>query len=141
MPRKSAADVKMVSLDGRQNYLRPPASLSDPERSLFASLVAANPASHFKSSDLPLLAQYVQAATLSEQAVAELRVSPVVNGKPSPWLAVFEKCNRAMISLSMRLRLSPQARAPNNPSRPQSQASSSVYDRIRLETETDDGQN
>jgi hypothetical protein len=87
---------------------------SEPERKLFADLVAANPA-HFRSSDLPLLCQYVQAATLSEQAAVELRVSPVVGGRPSPWLTVFEKASRALVALSMRLRLSPQARAPNNP--------------------------
>jgi len=120
-----------VRWDGRQNRLRPPASLWEAERSLFASLVAANPAAQFKSSDLPLLCQYVSAAILSEQAVAELRASPVVGGRPSPWLTVFEKANRAMVSLSMRLRLSPQARAPNNPSRPQPPAS--AYERIRLE--------
>jgi hypothetical protein len=136
MPRKSDADLKVIALDGRQSRLRPPASLSEAERSLFASLVAANSPGHFKTSDLPLLSQYVQAAVLSDQAVAELRVSPVVNGKPSPWLTLFEKTNRAMVSLSMRLRLSPQARAPNNPSRPQPPVS--AYERIKvLEDDTE----
>jgi len=131
MPRKPGSP-NVIALDGRQSRLRPPTSLSEPERALFASLVAANSPGHFKTSDLPLLCQYVSAAILSEQATAELRGSPVVGGRPSPWLTVFEKTNRAMVSLSMRLRLSPQARAPNNPSR-RGEAPPSAYERIRLE--------
>jgi hypothetical protein len=133
MPRKSAADLKVIAIDGRQSRLRPPASLSEAERNLFASLVAANSPAHFKTSDLPLLCQYVQAAVLNDQAAAELRTSPVVNGKPSPWLAISEKTNRACIALSMRLRLSPQARAPNTPTRRQDAVS--MYDKMKLTDE------
>ena len=35
---------------------------------------------------------------------------PVIGGRPSPWLIVAEKCDRALVALSMRLRISPQAR-------------------------------
>ena len=41
----------------------------------------------------------------------------MVDGKPSPWLTVQEKAVRALVALSLRLRLSPQARQPNNPKR------------------------
>jgi hypothetical protein len=47
---------------------------------------------------------------LAERAAEQLREAPVVNGKPSPWLPVREKAVREMTALSMRLRLSPQAR-------------------------------
>ena len=133
MPRKSAESLKVISLDSRPSRLRPPASLNEAERELFLSLVAANPPQHFKSSDLPLLTQYCAAAVLNDQATAELRITPIVNGKPSPWLAIYEKTNRAVVALSMRLRLSPQARAPNNPTRASRPAS--AYERIALDEE------
>jgi hypothetical protein len=139
MPRKSAAELSVVPIDARSRRLGPPASLGEAERKLFADLVATNKPNHFQRSDLPLLCRYVEATVMAERAAAELRDNPVINGRASPWLVIQEKNVRAMISLSMRLRLSPQARAPNNPTRPRSQTSGSVYDRIRLEN-NDDGQ-
>jgi hypothetical protein len=49
--------------------------------------------------------------SLAERAAQQLREAPVVGGKPSPWLPVREKATRELVALSMRLRLSPQARA------------------------------
>jgi hypothetical protein len=118
MPRKSSEALRVVSVDARDVRLSPPTSLSTPERDLFADLVATNKPEHFRSSDLPLMCRYVEACIMAERAAEELRQKPVVNGKPSPWLVIQEKNVRAMIALSMRLRLSPQARAPNNPTRP-----------------------
>jgi hypothetical protein len=77
---------------------------------LFVDLVSTNTPEHFRPSDLPLLCRYVEASCLAEQAAQELRNGAVVDGKPSPWLAVQEKSVRAMTALSMRLRLSPQSR-------------------------------
>ena len=34
----------------------------------------------------------------------------MIAGRPNPWLTVAEKCDRALVALSMRLRISPQAR-------------------------------
>jgi phage terminase small subunit len=65
---------------------------------------------YFRQTDLPLLSRYCEAAILAEQAALELRQGAVLNGKPSPWIVVQEKCVRALVSLSMRLRLSPQSR-------------------------------
>jgi phage terminase small subunit len=67
-------------------------------------------AGHFREPDLPLLSRYCEAAVLAEQAALELRNGAVVDGKPSPWIVIQEKCVRAMVSLSMRLCLSPQSR-------------------------------
>ena len=130
MPRKSAASLNVVAVDSRTIRLRPPPDLPQPERDLFVAVVAANPPTHFRDSDLPLLVQYCAAAVLSERAMAELRTSPIVDGKPSAWLAVFEKANRAMLGLSMRLRVSPQARQANNPTRPTPPVS--AYEKMRL---------
>ena len=115
MPRKSASSLNVVPIEPRSDRLRAPSQLPPAERELFASLIAANAPTHFKVSDMPLLVQYCAAAILNDQAAAELRTSPVVAGRPSAWLAIFEKTNRAVVALSMRLRLSPQARSPNHP--------------------------
>jgi hypothetical protein len=77
------------------------------------------------------LVQYCAASVLGERAMAELREAPVIEGKTSPWLAVFEKASRAMVALSMRLRLSPQARAPNNPTRPAPRLSAYEMEALR----------
>jgi hypothetical protein len=108
--RKSAAALSVIALDGQSARPSPPATLSEPERELFVAIVAGCDAGHFRQPDLPLLSRYCEAAVLAEQAALELRNGAVVNGKPSPWIVVQEKCVRSMVSLSMRLRLSPQSR-------------------------------
>jgi hypothetical protein len=130
MPRKSAESLKVIDLQGRLPLLRPPPSLSPAERTIFIDIVASNDPKHFRLSDQPLLARYVETCVLSEVAAKELRRGAVVDGKPSPWLIVQEKCVRAMAALSMRLRLSPQARKVNA-SAPQHNVS--VYDRMKHE--------
>jgi phage terminase small subunit len=131
MPRKSRASLSVVPLDSRNVRLRPPANLPQPERDLFVALVASNAPAHFKESDMPLLVQYCAAAVLSERAVAELRAAPLDGGRPSPWLTVFEKASRTMLGLSMRLRLSPQARQANNPTRPTPRLSAYEMEALR----------
>jgi phage terminase small subunit len=131
MPRKSAASLSVIPIDGRSSRLRPPASLSEAERTAFVDLVSACKPGHFQASDLPLLVRYVEASVLAEQAATQLRLEgPVIAGRVSPWLTVQEKSVRALVALSMRLRLSPQARAPNNPSRPPPQVSH--YEKMSL---------
>jgi phage terminase small subunit len=108
--RKSAEALSAIAVDGQSPLPAPPASLSEPEREMFATIVAGCDAGHFRQTDLPLLSRYCEAAVLAEQAALELRNGAVVDGKPSPWIVIQEKCVRAMVSLSMRLRLSPQSR-------------------------------
>jgi hypothetical protein len=85
--------------------------LAGPEAKLFKQIISNCAHDHFRSSDLPLLCRYVEASILAERAALQLRDAPVVDGKPSPWLPVREKATRELVALSMRLRLSPQARA------------------------------
>lgn len=85
MPRKSAAELSVVPIDARMRRLGPPASLTEAERKLFADLVASSKPDHFRSSDLPLLCRYVEAAVMAERAADELRQNPIVNGRASPW--------------------------------------------------------
>lgn len=108
--RKSAIASSVISKDWKQTQLQPPTTLSDVERKVFVDLVAACASDHFRSSDLPLLARYCEATVLAEQAARELRGGAVVDGRPSAWVTVQEKTIRALVALSMRLRLSPQSR-------------------------------
>ncbi|HEX9072974.1 MAG TPA: P27 family phage terminase small subunit [Pseudolabrys sp.] len=109
--RKSTAELSVIAVDGKPPRLEPPASLSEAERIIFTALVASCDARHFQASDLPLLVRYCEACALADLAAAELRRDgAVVKGKASPWIVIQEKAVRAMVALSMRLRLSPQSR-------------------------------
>jgi phage terminase small subunit len=119
MPRKSAAELSVISIDARESRLRPPETLGERERQLFVDLVAGSKASHFQATDLPLLSRYCELSFLAETAAGRLRnEGPVIGGRTSPWVSVLEKATKGLVALSMRLRLSPQARSPNNPTRP-----------------------
>ena len=119
MPRKSAAELSVISIDARESRLRPPETLGERERQLFVDLVAGSKASHFQRTDLPLLCRYCELSFLAETAAGHLRnEGPVIGGRTSPWVSVLEKATKGLVALSMRLRLSPQARSPNNPTRP-----------------------
>lgn len=109
--RKSTAELSVIAVDGKPSRLEPPASLSEAERTIFTALVASCDPRHFQASDLPLLVRYCEACTLGDLAATELRRDgAVVKGKASPWIVIQEKSVRAMVALSMRLRLSPQSR-------------------------------
>jgi len=98
---------------------------------VFGDIVSACNPGHFHACDLPLLARYCEAAALGDLAAVELRKGAVIDGKPSPWIVVQEKAVRAMVALSMRLRLSPQARQPHNAGRRPPPAS--YYERMALD--------
>ena len=67
-----------------------------------------------RTSDEPLLRSYCESTALANRASAELSKAPVVNGKPSAWLPIFEKAQRAQVALATKLRLSPQSRYSKN---------------------------
>jgi phage terminase small subunit len=113
MPRKSLAARAITTPSSLLTRLRPPPTFSESERKIFIDLVAACAVDHFRQSDLPLLSRYCEAVDLAERAARELRKNPVLNGKINPWIVVQEKSVRTIVALSLRLRLSPQARQPN----------------------------
>jgi hypothetical protein len=115
--------------------LRPPSSLNAAERATFIDIVGACDPNHFRPSDMPLLCRYAEEIVLAERAARELRKNAVIGNKISPWLTVQEKAIRAIVSLSMRLRLSPQARQPTHPGTPRPPLS--VYDRMAMEHDDD----
>ena len=91
--------------------LKPPARLSPRQRELFLHIVGAVDPYHFSKSDLPLLAQYVGACDLCEQAQGNLdQEGAVIAGKANPWIVILEKASRSCVALSARLRLAPQSR-------------------------------
>jgi phage terminase small subunit len=78
---------------------------------LFTELIASAPAGHFQPTDGYLVERYAAALLLARRAYAELEaIGPVVDGRMNPWLTVLEKCDRAVVALSGRLRLAPQSR-------------------------------
>jgi hypothetical protein len=114
--------------------LRPPATLSPPASVEFVRIVTTEEAQHFRASDLPLLTQYCEAAALAERAARELQRDDA----EACWLTRWDKATRVMAGLSMRLRISPQARAPHNPTRPQRGSVLSHYEVMALERPNND---
>jgi phage terminase small subunit len=105
--------------------------MSEPARKVFVDLVLGSRADQFRQTDLPLLVRYCEASATAERAEGEIAKRPVINGKASPWIGILGQATKVMSALSMRLRLSPQARAPNNPTR--RTAPLSYYERSALE--------
>ena len=68
----------------------------------FLDIVLACKPSHFRPSDLPLLAAYCRAIVLERQASNALAVAGHVteDGRVSPWMKVWEQANKAMLSLA-----------------------------------------
>jgi hypothetical protein len=109
MPRQSAA-AAFPSVSGTPARLSPPSDLAPDEREVFVDIIAASKPDAFKASDLPLLCAYTRAIVLERRSAAELAAGD--DKAVVRWNAAI----KAVVSLSMRLRLSPQARQPNNPS-------------------------
>lgn len=111
MPRRSAADLAVVHPADRFTRLLPPAELGKEEQAVWQQVVLSCDEKHFRPSDAPLLVRYCQNVVLASRAAAALdREGAVIGGRPNPWLTVAEKADRALVALSMRLRVSPQAR-------------------------------
>jgi phage terminase small subunit len=128
MPRRSAASLATPS-DQRVTRLKPPASLSKPERAAFVDLVSSCDPKHFAQSDMPLVIRYVEAIAQADQAALRIRTDgAVINGKPSPWVMIQEKAVRSLVMLALRLRLSPQARQPNRLRQPDKRSYYEVQD-------------
>jgi hypothetical protein len=119
---KSSAELSTRAVYVRPlERLRPPADLSEEGRQLFLDLVLGCEATAFRASDAPLLSAYVRAVEMERAASAHLETEGhVIDGKPSPWLAVLAQALKGMATLSHRLRLSLQGRSPTNPKRPPS---------------------
>jgi hypothetical protein len=131
MPRQSAASLSFPGVAGVPDRLKPPSDLGPDERAVFLDLVTSNKPEHFKPSDSALLCAYTRAVVLERRSAAELAAGD------DKAVVRWNAATKAMVSLSMRLRLSPQSRASNTPTRPGSKVERplSVYERMSLEGE------
>lgn len=138
---KSIADLAAPAIAVRAPQLRPPAHLADDEAEVFRELVRTIEPSHLAPSDAPIFATYCQAIALGRRAAAalsggdldaELSVLERASRLQAA-LSTFEKASRLQVALSARLRLCPQARAPDPRTldRQARRASTSAYDQMR----------
>ena len=105
-----AANTKGKHITGAAR-LSPPGTLSPGAKTVYAHTVNSVDPSHFSEVDAPLLEAYAQSAALATEAAQRLDADgAVVEGKPSPWLAVSEKAIKQLVALSARLRICPQSR-------------------------------
>ena len=116
--------------------LKPPPDLNALEKEVFLDIVLGAPPTHFLPSDLPLIAAYAKAIVQERIAAGELAAAYVVDGKPSPWLPVWQASIRAVTTLARMLALSPGGRVPSKA--PEAQEPVSYYSRLALESKRDD---
>jgi hypothetical protein len=115
--------------------LRPPDDLSPEARAVFLDVVVNSNPGQFQPCDLPLLCTYadgvVQARACAKLIAAGGGTDLIIKAQRNALSAVFQ--------LSMRLRVSPQARQPHvsrgSKTRP---PSVNYYDRLQFEMGTDE---
>ena len=111
MPRKSAEALSVVRLDPSP---KPPAlrrEASAAVKELFNHILSNAPKGQFSQTDDILLELYCLAVLEARNAYHHLDAEGrVFNGRPSPWIAVLEKAQKAIVSASVRLRLGPMSR-------------------------------
>jgi hypothetical protein len=118
-----------------QTRLRPPDDLCPEAKAVFVEVVTNSRAGHFQAVDVPLLAVYCEAVVQARTTAKIIR-----EGSGSD-LVVKQQRNAlsACFQLSMRLRISPQARQPHvsrgSNTRP---PSVNYYDRLQLEMGSDE---
>jgi hypothetical protein len=132
MPRQAAAATGFATGTSgtTRMLLKPPDDLDQLERAEFVSLIVGAPPSHFLPSDVPLVACYAKAIVAERVAAGELAAAYVVDGKPSPWLAIWQAKIRAATTLARMLSLSPGGRVASKPAEAEPV---SYYSRLALE--------
>ena len=99
--------------------MRPPASLSEAERSIWVHVVTSNKPEAFRPSDQALLMRHVETVAMSDHAAKKLAADIAKGRMPSSWLSVQERLTKLLITLGRQLRLSPLARTPHKNGRPE----------------------
>jgi hypothetical protein len=132
MPRRSSASLSLAAFNADARRLDCPAELSGIEAEIFRQTVASVSAGHFVAEDLVLLTQFARSAALARRASEELMVSATVGSVVSPWLAVHQSATKTMMQLSVRLRIGPRSRTPDDRRRSAQVGPTSYYDQMRL---------
>jgi len=112
MARKSTAELSQFPrVNVRATRLQVPADVPASLAVIVSHLIATHDAAHFRAGDEYLLTQYAQSVRLSKQAFARLEEEgPILEGRPNPWVFIWEKATRTSHGLAARLRLAPQMR-------------------------------
>jgi hypothetical protein len=115
MPRKSKAAIEIEQFltpsVERLSCIAPPDDIPVNVRELMNDLIASQPASHWRSGDEYLVEQHAQSILAAREAHAHLQAEGyVLDGKPNPWINIWEKSTRASVALAAKLRLAPQQR-------------------------------
>jgi hypothetical protein len=114
MPRKSKAALTIAHIGPGARRLEPPADMAPEAAAVFRETVAIVPCGHFQPENMPLICSYARDVVLTQRAAAELAAQPVVDGKVSPWLAIYTTMLRAQVVLSRLLKIGPKARHPDS---------------------------
>jgi hypothetical protein len=118
-----------------QTRLRPPDDLSPEARAVFIDVVVNSNPEHFQSADLPLLCVYTESVVQARSCARLVREGTCTDLT----LKAQRNALSAVFQLSMRLRVSPQARqvrkSLGSNTRP---PSVSYYDRLALEMADED---
>ncbi|MBR0809346.1 hypothetical protein JQ636_37945 [Bradyrhizobium japonicum] len=133
MPRRSSLDIAFP--ERQASRLSPPDDLTGPARTMFLDIVTSVRPDFFQPAHRPLLAAYANALAEERVAAGELEANYIVDGKASPWLAIWQARMRAVTTLARALRLSPASQHAPEAKEPPPPVS--AYERMALEAQRD----
>ena len=136
MPRKSSLDIAFPS--SQASRLSPPDGLTGPARAMFLDIVTSVRPDFFQPAHRPLLVAYANALVEERVAAGELETNYIVDGKASPWLAIWQARMRAVTTLARSLRLTPSSQYLSPTPSPERAPVSSYYERMSFEGPSDD---
>ena len=128
--RPSSAALALVSYGHGPARLEPPPDLDEKARQVWLDLVLAAQPEHFQPIDAPLLALFCKMIVQAERATAE--IGKDMAAVPPSLLAAQAQAVKAVHDLSLRLRVSPQARSGHVTKRTRETRPTSYYERMRL---------
>jgi hypothetical protein len=134
LPRQAASSQGFAANGSTRQLIRPPADLNELERIEFVNVIAGCPASHFIPADVATISQYARAVVGERIADGELSAAPIVDGKASPWLAIWSSRVRACTTLARRLNINPAGRVATKSA---DEPTISYYERMALERRDD----
>jgi phage terminase small subunit len=80
-------------------------------KALFNQILSQASKDQFRQTDETLLELYCLAVLEARLAYRHLETDGrIINGRLSPWVSILEKAYKAVVSLSVRLRLGPKSR-------------------------------
>ncbi len=135
MPRQSSAAQSFAANGTTRQLIQPPADLNPLEKQEFINVVLGSPANHFLPADISMISLHARHIVGERIAFGEFQASPIVDGRPSPWLAVMVAHARVLTTTARRLNINPAGRLPTKSSEPD--APVSAYQKIAMEAARD----